>query len=307
MGERRKYVRRDATVGRLSTIFLEDMEGSVKLSTLACYRRNIQCHILPVLGECVAAELTAEEVNDYIQQLQEDYSPKLVREVGSLLLRIVGMAGVGYGEDVTLPKVRQKAVEGFTEPELKQMGQVILRRPDRTGLGVLLTADTGLRLGELCGLQWQDVDVGAGLLHIQRTVERIAQIGGGTCLTVQPPKTENSERWIPIPKEMLRMLKPETRQPDSYLLTGGEIVPDPRAMQYRYKVLLERCGVRYRNFHCLRHSYATRCVERGVDVKSVSELLGHADVRTTLRLYVPSSMDYKRRAVEGIGFLKGIT
>lgn len=75
MGERRKYVRRDATVGRLSTIFLEDMEGSVKLSTLACYRRNIQCHILPVLGECVAAELTAEEVNDYIQQLQEDYCP----------------------------------------------------------------------------------------------------------------------------------------------------------------------------------------------------------------------------------------
>lgn len=103
------------------------------------------------------------------------------------------------------------------------MGQVILRRPDRTGVGVLLTAYTGLRLGELCGLQWQDVDVGAGLLHIQRTVERIAQIGGGTCLTVQPPKTENSERWIPIPKEMLRMLKPETKQPDSYLLTGGEI------------------------------------------------------------------------------------
>ena len=234
MGERRKYVRRDATVERLSAIFLEDMVGSVKASTLACYRRNIQCHILPALGERVAAELTAEEVNDFIEQLQEDYSPKLVREVGGLLLRIVGMAGVGYGEDVTLPKVRQKAVEVFTEPELKQMGQVILRRPDRTGLGVLLTAYTGLRLGELCGLQWQDVDVGAGLLHIQRTVERIAQIGGGTCLTVQPPKTENSERWIPIPKEMLRMLKPETKQPDSYLLTGGEIVPDPRAMQYRY-------------------------------------------------------------------------
>ncbi|MEI3128151.1 MAG: site-specific integrase [Oscillospiraceae bacterium] len=222
MGERRKYVRRDATVGRLSAIFLEDMEGSVKPSTLACYRRNIQCHILPALGARVAAEVTVAEINDYIQQLQEDYSPKLVREIGGLLLRIVGMAGVGYGEDVTLPKVRQKAVEVFTEPELKQMGQVILRRPDRTGLGVLLTAYTGLRLGELCGLQWQDVDVGAGLLHIQRTVERISQTDGGTCLTVQPPKTENSERWIPIPKEMLRMLKPETKQPDSYLLTGGE-------------------------------------------------------------------------------------
>ena len=148
MGERRKYVRRDATVGRLSTIFLEDMVGSVKPSTLACYRRNIRCHILPRLGERVAAELTAEEVNDFIQQLQEDYSPKLVREVGGLLLRIVAIAGVGYGDDVELPKTKQKAVEVFTEPELKQMGQVILHRPDRTGLGVLLTAYTGLRLGE---------------------------------------------------------------------------------------------------------------------------------------------------------------
>ena len=194
MGERRKYVRRDATVGRLSAIFLEDRRNDVKPSTLECYRRNIRCHILPRLGERVATELTAEEVNDFIQQLQEDYSPKLVREIGGLLLRIVGMAGVGYGEGVTLPKVRQKAVEVFTEPELKQMGQVILRRPDRTGLGVLLTAYTGLRLGELCGLQWQDVDAGAGLLHIQRTVERISQTDGGTRLTVQPPKTENSER-----------------------------------------------------------------------------------------------------------------
>lgn len=152
MGERRKYVRRDATVGRLSAIFLEDMAGSVKPSTLACYRRNIRCHILPTMGEHIAAELTAAEVNDFIERLQEDYSPKLVREIGGLLLRIVGTAGVGYGKDVTLPKVRQKAVEVFTEPELKQMGQVILRRPDRTGLGVLLTAYTGLRLGELCGL-----------------------------------------------------------------------------------------------------------------------------------------------------------
>lgn len=305
MGERRKYVRRDATVERLSAIFLEDMVGSVKPSTLACYRRNIQCHILPTLGARVAAELTAEEVNDFIQQLQEDYSPKLVREVGSLLLRIVAIEGVGYGNDVDLPKAKQKAVEVFTEPELKQMGQVILRRPDRTGLGVLLTAYTGLRLGELCGLQWQDVDVGAGLLHIQRTVERIAQPGGITRLTVLTPKTETSERWVPIPREMLRVMEPKSRS-EGFLLTGGETLPDPRTCQYRYKVLLERCGVRYRSFHALRHTYATRCIERGVDVKSVSELLGHSDVRTTLRLYVHSSMDYKRKAVESIGFLGGI-
>ncbi len=142
MGERRKYVRRDATVGRLSAIFLEDRRNDVKSSTLECYRRNIRCHILPRLGERVAAELTAEEVNDYIQQLQEDYSPKLVREVGGLLLRIVAIVGVGYGDDVELPKAKQKAVEVFTESELRQVGRTILQCPDKTGLGVLLTAYT---------------------------------------------------------------------------------------------------------------------------------------------------------------------
>ena len=117
MIERRKYVRRDATVGRLSAIFLEDRRNDVKPSTLECYRRNIRCHILPEMGERVAAEVTAEEVNDFIQQLQEDYSPKLVREIGGLLLRIVAIAGVGYGDDVELPKTKQKAVEVFTESE----------------------------------------------------------------------------------------------------------------------------------------------------------------------------------------------
>ena len=103
------------------------------------------------------------------------------------------------------------------------------------------------------------------------------------------------------------MLKADHRQPEAYLLTGGETLPDPRTCQYRYKALLNRCGVGYRSFHALRHTYATRCIEQGVDAKSVSELLGHSDVRTTLRLYVHSSMEYKRKAVEGIGFLDEIT
>ena len=263
-------------------------------------------------------DVTEEDVNSMIKRLIKQTSETLEMSIkaGTDQERTDNLTEqVKILESLLPAQVSGEELEALIEQVIaelgatskKQMGQVILRRPDRTGVGVLLTAYTGLRLGELCGLQWQDVDAGAGLLHIQRTVERIAQTGGKTCLTVQPPKTENSERWVPIPKEMLRMLQTARKQPDSYLLTGRERVPDPRTCQYRYKALLERCGVRYRNFHCLRHSYATRCVERGVDVKSVSELLGHADVRTTLRLYVHSSMDYKRRAVEGIGFLKGIT
>ena len=296
MERRRKHVRRDATIQTLARVYLEEKTGKVKDSTLKCYQRNIRCHILPKLGGRVAANLTVEDIDDYLEAMQESFSPKLVREVGALLLALLRLAGINFTGEVTLPKVRQKNVEVFTETELKQLARIILRRTDETGLGILLTVYTGIRLGELCGLKWQDVNV-------QRTVERVAQEDGTTCLAVLTPKTESSNRWIPIPQEMMRVLKPDQRLPETYLLTGGEIIPDPRTMQNRYRALLKRIGVPYRNFHALRHTYATRCIEQGIDAKSVSELLGHSDVRTTLRLYVHASMDYKSKAVEAIGFL----
>lgn len=303
MERRRKHVRRDATIQTLARVYLEEKTGKVKDSTLKCYQRNIRCHILPKLGGRVAANLTVEDIDDYLEAMQESFSPKLVREVGALLLALLRLAGINFTGEVTLPKVRQKNVEVFTETELKQLARIILRRTDETGLGILLTVYTGIRLGELCGLKWQDVNAGKGMLHVQRTVERVAQEDGTTCLAVLTPKTESSNRWIPIPQEMMRVLKPDQRLPETYLLTGGEIIPDPRTMQNRYRALLKRIGVPYRNFHALRHTYATRCIEQGIDAKSVSELLGHSDVRTTLRLYVHASMDYKSKAVEAIGFL----
>ena len=303
MERRRKHVRRDATVQTLAKIYLEEKAGKVKVSTLKCYQRNIKCHILPKLGDQIAANLTVEDIDDYLEAMQESFSPKLVREVGALLLALLRLADINFTGEVTLPKVRQKNVEVFTETELKQLARIILRRTDETGLGILLTVYTGIRLGELCGLKWQDVNAGKGMLHVQRTVERVAQEDGTTCLALLTPKTESSNRWIPIPQEMMRVLKPDQRLPETYLLTGGEIIPDPRTMQNRYKALLKRVGVPYRNFHALRHTYATRCIEQGIDAKSVSELLGHSDVRTTLRLYVHASMDYKSKAVEAIGFL----
>ena len=303
MERRRKHVRRDATIQTLARVYLEEKTGKVKDSTLKCYQRNIRCHILPKLGGRVAANMTVEDIDDYLEAMQENFSPKLTREVGALLLALLRLAGINFTGEVTLPQVRQKNVEVFTETELKQLARIILRRTDETGLGILLTVYTGIRLGELCGLKWQDVNAGKGMLHVQRTVERVAQEDGTTCLAVLTPKTESSNRWIPIPQEMMRVLKPDQRLPETYLLTGGEIIPDPRTMQNRYKALLKRVGVPYRNFHALRHTYATRCIEQGIDAKSVSELLGHSDVRTTLRLYVHASMDYKSKAVEAIGFL----
>ena len=119
------------------------------------------------------------------------------------------------------------------------------------------------------------------------------------------PKSSSSVRLVAIPDDMLKLLKTTTQhiQRDSYLLTSRDTPMEPRTLQYRYRKLLERCGIRYRNFHALRHTYATRCMENGVDIKSLSELLGHADVRTTLQTYIHSSLAHKRQAVQSICFL----
>ena len=177
-------------------------------------------------------------------------------------------------------------------------------KPDPTGLGVLLTLNSGLRLGELCALRWSDIDLHAGFLRVEREVQRLYE-KGHTRLVVQPPKSESSCRRIPLPADMLSLLA--TYKPKNVgsfcLLTGSGDPLEPRTMQNRYRSLLKRAGVPYRNFHALRHTYATRCIEQNVDVKSVSEMLGHSDVRITLQTYVHVSLRHKQQAVQSICFL----
>ena len=175
---------------------------------------------------------------------------------------------------------------------------------DLTGLGVLLTLNSGLRLGELCALRWSDIDLHAGFLRVEREVQRIYE-KGCTRLIVQPPKSESSLRRIPLPTDILSLLaahRPENAGSFCLLTSSGDPL-EPRTMQNRYRSLLKRAGVPYRNFHALRHTYATRCIEQNVDVKSISEMLGHSDVRITLQTYVHVSLRHKQQAVQSICFL----
>lgn len=208
------------------------------------------------------------------------------------------------GRDAELPAYRGKETEVFGDHEIATLAQKILETPDITGLCVLLVLNTGLRLGEICALRKSNIDFRSGFLRIERSAARVRD-ASGTHLVVQSPKSSSSVRLVAIPNDMLELLKTTTQhiQRDSYLLTSRDTPMEPRTLQYRYRKLLERCGIRYRNFHALRHTYATRCMENGVDIKSLSELLGHADVRTTLQTYIHSSLAHKRQAVQRICFL----
>lgn len=300
------------TLPEVVELFFVEREQKRKLkeSTVSRYRYVVRQYIQPQLGAAPLYTLTEQRVADFYRKLQEQgLSAKSTRDVGVLLRAILRMAAKRgcfcTGLNAELPAYRKRQVEIFTEPEIVQLAHHIMDEPDLTGLGVLLTLNSGLRLGELCALRWSDIDLHAGFLRVEREVQRIYE-KGHTRLVVQPPKSESSCRRIPLPADMLSLLaayKPKRAGDTCLLLTGTAAPIEPRTMQNRYKSLLKRAGIPYRNFHALRHTYATRCIEQYVDVKSVSEMLGHSDVRITLQTYVHVSLRHKQQAVQSICFL----
>ena len=292
-------------------LFFTEREQKQKLkeSTVSRYRYMVRRYIQPQLGAAPLYTLTEERVAAFYQRLQgQGLSPKSARDAGVLLRAILRTATKRgcfcTGVNAELPVCKKRQVEIFTEPEILRLAHHIVDEPDLTGLGVLLALNSGLRLGELCALRWSDIDLHAGFLRVEREVQRLYE-KGCTKLIVQPPKSESSLRRIPLPADILSLLaahKPKTAG-SVCLLTGTAAPLEPRTMQNRYRALLKRAGVPYRNFHALRHTYATRCIEQNVDVKSVSEMLGHSDVRITLQTYVHVSLRYKQQAVQSICFL----
>ena len=292
-------------------LFFTEREQKRKLkeSTVSRYRYMVRRYIQPQLGAAPLYTLTEERVAAFYQRLQgQGLSPKSARDAGVLLRAILRTATKRgcfcTGINAELPVCKKRQVEIFTEPEIVRLAHHIVDEPDLTGLGILLALNSGLRLGELCALRWSDIDLHAGFLRVEREVQRLYE-KGCTKLIVQPPKSESSLRRIPLPGDILSLLaahKPKTAG-SVCLLTGTAAPLEPRTMQNRYRALLKRAGVPYRNFHALRHTYATRCIEQNVDVKSVSEMLGHSDVRITLQTYVHVSLRHKQQAVQSICFL----
>lgn len=165
-------------------------------------------------------------------------------------------------------------------------------------LCILLCLYTGLRVGEICGLKWENIDIKNGCLFVNRTVERISLGNGKTMIVIEPPKTESSIRKVYIPLFVVALLKKYKDKPDKYILSGKSKPTEPRALQYRFKRILSKTKIREFSFHSLRHTYATLCIEKGMDIKTLSELLGHADVKITLNTYVHSSDSLKKKYVK---------
>ena len=300
------------TVKELFVWYLSQAE--IKPSTRARYVFLIEHHILPALGSIFVVSLTANQLSDFLNQKRKSgrLSAKSVHDIGALIKAALRAAVAEYhfpcdALNAKLPKAKQRKIEPFSSWELAQIGKALLPSANYKDVGILLSATGGLRLGEVCALRVSDIDFKGGTVSIVREVLRI-KIGTKTQLVVQTPKSDASIRTVPLPDDVLAYLeKAISGLPENaYVLTGRADKPmEPRTYQYYFASVLRRCGLKKRCYHTLRHSYATQCIEKGVDVKSLSEMLGHADITTTLRLYVHPSMDSKRQAVQKISFLGG--
>lgn len=295
------------TVRDAAQQWLSSAKLRVKESSYANYESIISKHILPILGGEYMQNLTTQKLNDFIHyKLSKGrlngnggLSAKSVRDIMTVYRSIESYASREYGikeTHFTMPKIEKKQTDVLNAFERKKLENYLLHNQNNTNISVLLCLFTGLRVGELCGLKWSNIDFENGTISVSRTVQRINKHGKSE-VVIGSPKSKSSVRTVPIPDFVLNILRQKRKGDDFYIITGTGKPTEPRTMQNRFKVILKICGIRSVNFHLLRHTYATVCIENGFDPKTLSELLGHADASITLNRYVHSSMQMKKNYV----------
>lgn len=291
------------TVGKIYLEWLNAVVNRVKESTLANYQNKFEKHILPEFGEIPCADLSAGRINAFInQKLAEGLSASYVRDIFTVFKTMLKYAQEEYGfklslKNVVLPKSERKQVEKISDTEQKKLVSYLKANMSLTAFGIMLSLFMGLRIGELCGLKWEDVDFQNKILHIRRTVQRISSANGDrkTKIVISSPKSATSFRDIVIPDGLMKYFEMFRSEADTFILSETDKPVEPRTMQYRYKKILRTADVEDHNYHKLRHTFATNSAEKGFNVKALSAVLGHSSVTLTLNRYIHPDRTYERR------------
>ena len=280
----------------------------VKESTAANYTMKADKHILPSFGSLPVGSITANHIYAFISEKQQaGFSPRYIADMVILMKSVFKYAVRTYQivnplDSVVLPKKKQPEIQLLDEAEQKTLQQYIGQHQNRNTLGVAIALTGGLRIGEICPLQWRDVNLEKRIFSVTKTMQRIQcpTETSKTKLIITDPKSESSRRQIPIPDCMMSFLHKFKGKPNEYVLTGTEKPIEPRAMQYRFRTILKNAKLPSVHFHALRHIFASNCIKLGFDVKTLSEILGHSSVEITLNRYVHSSFDQKREYMKRV-------
>lgn len=302
--------------GDVLTLWLENNQIHYKGATLNKYRYLIKTHILPQLGELKLSEIKSIDINTFLNEKIEKgrldkkggLSASYVR---SMMLIIRSALSFAADENMCLPLkspiykpvLPKKAHRILSSEEQRRLENYLIQNKNATNIGVLLSLYSGLRIGEICALKWDDIDFNNNVIHVRHTVARVSNCNTfaqkSSKLIIDSPKTRASVRDIPILSMLLPSLREAFEKSNSnYVVSNSENFVSPRTFEYRYHCILKQCDLNSINFHMLRHTFATRCIQSGVDVKSLSEILGHSNISITLDTYVHSSIEMKRTQLE---------
>ncbi len=295
------------SIAAVADLWKADKKQYVKKSSFSAYVLLIENHLLPAFGHKTSIE--EAEVQAFVfQKLAQGLSHKTIKDVLIVLKMVLKFGAKNkwllYSPfDIQFPTVREnQPIEVLSRADQKKLMNYIQEHFTFRNLGVYICLSAGVRIGELCALCWQDIDTEEGVISINRTIQRIYTIEDGqrkTELILDTPKTKNSIRAIPMSKELLKILKPIKKvvNPAFFVLTNEAKPTEPRTYRSYYKKLMQSLAMPELKFHGLRHSFATRCIESKCDYKTVSVLLGHSNVSTTLNLYVHPNMEQKKKAI----------
>lgn len=308
------------TVKELLFTWLDNYKKDrVKPRTYSRYQNIIELHLIPDLGDIPIENLKRRMILDFLSKKKKDGNLRSGDTMSSastnLMLTVLGMA-FEYATDMELcednPCLRLKRIpddckqiEAFTRDEQKKIETFIQDSDDRRLFGILLGFYSGMRIGELIALEWSDIDFDKGIIHVSKTAYRDKSKTGKWEVCIDKPKTKSSERVIPLPVCIVDLLKEYSKSAKSdYVVENkkGERM-SIRSYQYIFEKLTEKAGVRKLNFHAIRHSFATRAVECGMDIKTLSEIMGHTDASVTLNRYAHSMLDTKITMMNKLHFI----
>lgn len=322
--EKRTQAMRKAHISHSNGSFMEavrmwlaEKEPDIKEQTYRRYRQCIDKHITPYFGDVKCSTITQNAVDEFLRQKRlsgrldgkGSLSPSTIRGMCIILQSILIFAyqkkmGIPEMIQIKKPRAEKRRVSVLKQNEQNKLEAILLASPSGTNLAIYLALYSGMRIGEICALRWSDIDFDERQLFVRSTV--IRNISGQSAIA--PPKSETSQRVIPLTQQLTKLLAAEHEISCSEFVFSSprkDAFLNPRTLQYRFQALLSRLEISGVSFHALRHTFATRWIECGMDVKSLSEVLGHAGVQITLDIYVHSSDKLKREAIEKLERFSG--
>ena len=300
----------------LDVWFANYIEPSSKTKTRERYSEIIEKHLKVKLGEYELEELSPIVIQKYITELMQSGNLTTgkglaANSVNGIITVIQNSLKLAYtlGElkeyttdKIRRPKTKEKEVSCFSLAEQKKIEQAALSNKKRKLIGIVICLYSGLRIGELLALTWADIDFTKGTLTVNKTCHDGRDENGKLCRITDTPKTTSSRRTIPIPKQLLSLLKEHKKKSNSqYVVSSNGNGITVRSYQRSFELLQKRLGIERKGFHSLRHTFATRALECGMDVKTLAEILGHKNATVTLNRYAHSLMEHKQDMMNKLG------